>query len=399
MCRWLFRITNLTQKVKTICSVSTLAEQRDLWYGSLRRILLSWPLHLALVSTDWWCWKAAGVPPEQRQLIVTDYESTLSPSQRQRMTKRQITGEAIFKFLEDTLDPVANHTLLSRDNYFYYLVLQGRYTKQCAPRWLGARAHRRLSHENAERLDGLRIHTDEFLEVVRRMRGGSVSAVIVMDSMDWLEIPDTFHTVKHVQFSDRRSKHESGNRNRSRSKSRSTEGTDAAQTQIDAIHLVLRVGGKVLLRSAALKPWYIDLFERMEDEDTGQKLWRVTCMGRRENGKCIDRVNMYASCWLLVKIGEGAATPGLVGSPTDRMKSALKRRRTGSGGSGASSSGSEWVHARPEVLRGRKSGVGDDGDGEETETETENDVRRKRGVLEDMMLPGAAMGGDDCERF
>lgn len=355
---------------------------------------------MALVSTDWWCWKAAGVPPEQRQLIVTDHESTLTPSQRQRMTKRQITGEAIFRFLEDTLDPVANHTLLSRDNYFYHLVLQGKYTKQCAPRWLSERAHRRLSREHANRLDGLRIHTDEFLEVIRRMRGGSVSAVIVMDSMDWLEVPDTT-AVKHVKFTDRRSNHDAADRNqsRSRSKSRSTEGTDAAQTQIDAIHRVLRVGGKVLLRSAALKPWYIDLFARMEDEDSdsGQKLWRVTCMGRREHGKCIDRVNMYASCWLLVKIGEGAAPPG---SPTSKMKSALKRRRTGSGGSEASSSGSEWAHASPEVLRGRKSGVqGDDGDGEETETETEKDVGRKRGVLEDMMLPGAAMGGDDGERF
>jgi len=385
-----------------MCSVSTLAEQRDLWFGSLRRVLLSWPLHMALVSTDWWCWKAAGVPPEQRQLIVNDYESNLTPEQRQHMTKRQVTGEAIFKFLEDTLDPVANHTLLSRENYFYHLVLQGKYTKQCAPRWLGEREHKRLSRDNAKLLDGLRIHTDEFLEVIKRMRNGSVGAVIVMDSMDWLEVPDNLNTVKHVKFSDRSSKHER-DRNRSRSKSRSTEGTDAAQTQIDAIHRVLRVGGKVLLRSAALKPWYIDLFERMEDEETGRQLWQVKCMGRRENGKCIDRVNMYASCWLLVKVGESTPTPSLVGSPTIRMKSALKRRRTGSGASEASSSGSgsEWVHASPEVLRGRKRGAGaaGDEDSEDTETETEKDPKRKRGVLEDMMLPSAAISGDDKERF
>ncbi|KAK5939584.1 hypothetical protein PMZ80_007963 [Knufia obscura] len=403
LCRWLFRITGLSQKVKTICTVSTLAEQRDLWFGSLRRVLLSWPLHMALVSTDWWCWKAAGVPPEQRQLIVNDYESKLTPEQRRRMTKRQMTGEAIFKFLEDTLDPVVNHTLLSRENYFYHLVLQGKYTKQCAPRWLGEREHRRLSRDSAKLLDGLRIHTDEFLEVVKRMRGGSVSAVIVMDSMDWLEVPD-LNAVKRVKFFDRASKPE--HNKRSRSKSRSTEGTDAAQTQIDAIHRVLRVGGKVLLRSAALRPWYIELFERMEDEETGRKLWQVKCMGRRENGKCIDRVNMYASCWLLVKIGDVTPTASLVGSPTMRMKSALKRRRTGSGGSEASGTSSEgdegWVRASPEALRGRKNGVVDDedADGEETETEMEGGRGKgRRGVLEDIMLPGAAMEGFDGERF
>jgi len=406
LCRWLFRLTRLTQKVKTVCSVSTLAEQRDLWFGSLRPVLLSWPLHMALVSTDWWCWKAAGVPPEQRQLIVNDYEANLTPDQRRKMTRRQMTGEAIFKFLGDTLDPVVNHTLLSRENYFYHLVLQGKYTKQCAPRWLGEREHRRLSRDNARLLDGLRIHTDEFLEVIKRMRGGSVSAMIVMDSMDWLEVPD-LNTVKRVKFFDRKSKRDHNDRARSRSKSRSTEGTNAAQAQIDAIHRVLRVGGKVLLRSAALRPWYVDLFERMEDEETGQKLWGVKCMGRREGGRCIDRVNMYASCWLLVKMGDvtPAVSPSVVGSPTARMKSALKRRRTGSGGSGseAGSSGSEWVVASPEVLRGRKdSGVGDwDGEGEETETEFESakERRRKRGILEDMMLPGAALDSVDGERF
>lgn len=389
LCRWLFRLTGLNQKVKTICSVSTLAEQRDLWFGSLRRVLLSWPLHAMLVSTDWWCWKAAGVPPEQRQLIVNDYEATLTPDQRRRMGKRQMTGEAIFKFLGDTLDPVVNHTLLSRENYFYHLVLQGKYAKQCAPRWLGEREWRRLSRDKAKVFDGLRIHTDEFLEVIKRMRAGSVGAVIVMDSMDWLEVPDTV-TVKHVQFSDKKVKTD---RNRSRSKSRSTEGTDAAQSQIDAIHRVLKVGGKALLRSAALKPWYIDLFERMEDEETGRKLWQVKCMGRRVDGKCIDRVNMYASCWLLVKVGEITPTPSLVGSPTLRMKSAMKRRRTGSGGSEASSSGSEKGQMSPEVLRGRRSGLVDDGN------ETETEKKQKRGIMEDIMLPGAAMDENDGERF
>lgn len=388
LCRWLFRITSITQKVRTLCTVSTLAEQKELWYSTIRRIILSWPLHKILVSTEWWAWRAAGVPPEQRQLIVNDYAAKLPVEARTKISRRKLAGEAIFKFLEDTLDPVVNHTLLSRDNYFYHLVLQGKYSRFCAPRWLGERAWRRLSRNNASRLDNLRIHTDEFIEVVKRMRGGSVGAIIVMDSMDWLEVPD-MTTVKHVKFSDKQ-KHQ---RSRSQSKSRSTEGEGAAQSQIEAIHRVLRIGGKVLLRSAALKPWYIDLFERMEDEETGRKVWNVKCMGRRENGKCIDRVNMYASCWLLVKIGDITPTPSLVGSPR-LIKSALKRRRTGSGGtvSGSDTSGGDMSPGN--AFRGRTISEKDWAD-------DEDEVVRlnKRGLLEDIMLPGAAMDENDGERF
>ena len=116
-------------------------------------------------------------------------------------------------------------------------------------------------------------------------------------------------------------------------------------------------------------------------------------MGRRENGKCIDRVNMYASCWLLIKVGDSTPTPSLIGSPTIRMKSALKRRRTGSGGSEASSSGSEKALDSPVSFRGRRYLATEDGE----ETETEH--RYRRGIMEDIMLPSAAMENDDDERF
>lgn len=393
LCRWLFRLTRLTQKVRTICTVSTLAEQKEIWYNSLRPILLSRPLHALLISSEWWAWRAAGVPPEQRQLIVKDYEATLSPEQRNRTSHRKIAGDAIFRFLENTLDPVINTSLLSKDNYFYHVVLQGRYTKTCAPRWLGEREHRRLSRDNARLLDGLRIHTDEFLEVVKRMRWGSVGAVIVMDSMDWLEVPD-LQVNKTVHFEDKNRKgSKKGDRSRSQSKSRSTEGTDAAQSQIDAIHRVLKISGKVLLRSAALKPWYIDLFERAEDDETGSKLWSVKCMGRRENGKCIDRVNMYASCWVCIKVGEVTPPASIVGSPQMR-KSALKRR-TASGGSaeGSYASGSDSVSnvGSPDAVRGRQMEDREEVDDEEHGKTTTMKGRR---IMEDMMLPSAAIEDD-----
>ena len=195
-----------------------------------------------------------------------------------------------------------------------------------------------------------------------------------------------------------------------RSRSRSTEGTEAAQSQIEAVLRVLRVGGKVLLRSASVQPWYIELFERMENEETGMKLWSVRCMGRREDGKCIDRVNMYASCWFIVKVGRGTPVGSPIMTASGARKSALKRRRTGSGGSEgsnvSSASGSEVGQMSPGGFRGRNIAkkslaTRDDEDGDDTETDSRSkpESKSKRGLLEDIMLPGAAMDEEDSERF
>ncbi len=50
----------------------------------------------------------------------------------------------------------------------------------------------------------------------------------------------------------------------------------------------------MLLRSSALRPWYIKEFEAH-----GFQGKRV---GNRLPGECIDRVNMYASCWICTKV-------------------------------------------------------------------------------------------------
>ena len=54
-----------------------------------------------------------------------------------------------------------------------------------------------------------------------------------------------------------------------------------ATTQVQALHGALRTGGKVLLRSAGLKPWYTAVFEK-----NGFTTRRV---GARMPGTCIDR--------------------------------------------------------------------------------------------------------------
>lgn len=122
--RILLKIFGLSAKVKTFCSVETLNEQRELW-PYIRAVLLSRPLHWGLVSTGWWAWRAGGVPPAQRQMIVDDYAQTAG-----RDKGEVACGEAIWSYLVNTFDPVVKQTLLSRDNYFYHLCLMGRYSRR-----------------------------------------------------------------------------------------------------------------------------------------------------------------------------------------------------------------------------------------------------------------------------
>lgn len=119
--------------------------------------------------------------------------------------------------------------------------------------------------------DGLRVHTDEINEVIARIAPGTLTIAVVcialstlptgliltvtrqvMDSMDWFD----------------------------------PEGTDATR-QAKKFNQVLQMGGRVLLRSASIEPWYIKVFE-----ENGFSARRV---GARFPGSCIDRFVMLCS--------------------------------------------------------------------------------------------------------
>ena len=118
--RRLFTVLGLRSTVESLCKAKTLREQREIW-PKIRRALLSKTLHWAVISTEWFAWKAAGVPPAQRQMILSD---------GQKNGEMETNGEAIWQYIVDTLDPVVQSTLLSDDNYFYLLCLQGHYSQR-----------------------------------------------------------------------------------------------------------------------------------------------------------------------------------------------------------------------------------------------------------------------------
>ncbi|KAI9833063.1 MAG: hypothetical protein M1819_003896 [Sarea resinae] len=290
LCRYLFHCFGLTNEVRKLCEASTLNEQREIW-PRIRKVLMSRPLHWAVVGTEWFLWKAAGVPPAQHRMIQNDYLSQEGVDGA-AFSNAEKSGEAIWEYIVNTLDPVVENTLISKDNYFYLLCLQGHYSRGCHPNYLTPKAHLKLSRPSA--FDGLRIHTDELKEVISRIAPGTLTIAVLMDSMDWF------------------------------TPSAQTDHSSPAAEQVLALHHALKPGGRVLLRSAGLKPWYAAVFEAH-----GFVARRA---GVRLPGACIDRVyssvNMYASTWLFTKSMDPTSTFSVQGGSDEDMDEDTLRRNS-----------------------------------------------------------------------
>ncbi|KAI9870567.1 MAG: hypothetical protein M1830_004092, partial [Pleopsidium flavum] len=214
--RWLFWSLGLSREVEKLCSARTLNEQREIWCSRIRGVLLSRVLSWAVVGTEWFAWKAAGVPPTQCKMIQTDYleqEGVACPATQ----RSDLSGQAMWEYLVNTLDPVVGNTLIGGDNYFYLLCLRGQYSRRCHPTYLTPKSHAKLTRPGA--FDGLRMHTDCLDETLSRISPGTLTIAVVMDSMDWFS-PNTPNT----------------------------------EVQVKALNVALKLGGRVLLRSAGLKP-------------------------------------------------------------------------------------------------------------------------------------------------
>lgn len=253
--RWITQLFGCRKAVKDLLAAKTLIEQREIWHNRVRPALLSQLVSKFVVSQESFLWTALGVPKNQLAILEEDHavsEAVCGPNPTAKNTRSHV----IWHYMVNTLDPMVESTHIAADNPYYLVCLDGKYSRQCHPDYLSPTAHARLSRPQA--LDNLRIHTDEMDEVLARLAPGTLTVAVVMDSMDWFD-----------------------------------PGSDAAASQIAKLNCALKMGGRVMLRSAGLKPWYLKEFAKLG--------FVPRCMGSREPGTCIDRVNMYASCWICTK--------------------------------------------------------------------------------------------------
>lgn len=256
LAKWVFKICGITKYVDMLCECDTLEEQQTIWNENIKPTLFNPFVSSLLIGNPIFLWKALGVPANQAAMM----------------------GNSILKYVVDTFDPVIKRSLISKDNYFYYLTLKGKYTPQNCPDYLTEKGYKSLTTINSKSkeapIDKIRLHTDMLNDVFARLSKKSLSIAIIMDHMDWFD----------------------------------PNGEDALN-EITALKSCLNTNGRVLLRSASTNPWYIKTFE-----DLG-----FTCKaaGIRDTGISIDRINMYASTWVCTKVGDQ--------SPTNRRRmSSLK---------------------------------------------------------------------------
>ncbi|KAK3694897.1 hypothetical protein B0T22DRAFT_86387 [Podospora appendiculata] len=256
--RWISHAFGCRAAVKAVLGAKTLNEQRETWHSQIRPALLSRLVSGLVISSERFLWTALGVPKNQLAMIEADHatsEAVTGPVPTAKNTR----AHAVLRYMVNTLDPVIEKTHIAEDNPYYLVCLEGAFSRKCHLDYQSPEAHARLSRPGA--FDGLRIHTDEIDEVIARIMPGTLTVAVVMDSMDWFD-----------------------------------PGADeaaAAARQITKLNRALKMGGRVLLRSSALTPWYIREFEARGF--VGKRV------GNRVPGECIDRVNMYASCWICTK--------------------------------------------------------------------------------------------------
>ncbi|KAJ8291944.1 hypothetical protein OF846_004728 [Rhodotorula toruloides] len=247
---WALRITGMYGSVHKMCAAPTLEEQRRIWTSRIRPIILSAFIRKVFLANPIFQWNSLGVPINQARVFLK--ETTTS------------------QFAIDALDPIGLNSHVAKDNYFYQLCLEAKYTKDSCPLYLTREGFEKLKQNDGAALDCFRLHTDSIMNVMNRLGKDSLTIAIIMDLQDWF--PNTVDSPP----------------------ARGSKPCELTQT-IRTLRNALKPNGRVFFRSAGQEPWYLELYRR--------EGFKVECIHKRPiGGKIpIDRVNMYASFYCATK--------------------------------------------------------------------------------------------------
>ncbi|GMF08540.1 unnamed protein product [[Candida] boidinii] len=164
LARYVFRICGVTEYIEKLCSATTMEEQKQIWDKKIKPTLFNPIVSKLLVGNPLFLWKALGVPANQAAMM----------------------GPSVIKYVVDTLDPVIGRSLISTDNYFYYLTLMGKYSQDNCPDYLKKDIYKKFSGPNSP-IDNIRLHTDLLNDVFARLTKNSLTVAVIMDHMDWFD--------------------------------------------------------------------------------------------------------------------------------------------------------------------------------------------------------------------
>jgi betaine lipid synthase len=137
--QWLGKLLGINKDLSQFAAAQTLAEQREIWTKRIRRVLLSRLLAYFVIGSERFLWKALGVPSEQRAMIEEDFKRMGESPDAAKADQKSSgdgkagtvtatkSGQAIWNYGVETLDPVVANTLISEDNHYYLVCLLGKH--------------------------------------------------------------------------------------------------------------------------------------------------------------------------------------------------------------------------------------------------------------------------------
>ena len=155
------KMINVRDHLDELMNADSVEEQETIYEQHLREKFWSGLMKFTLNRDT--TLSMLGVPKAQRRQIETQYEG------------------GIIKFIQDCMESVFAK-LPMKDNYFWRVYMNGKYSRECCPEYLKEPNFVKLKNGLTERIS---THTDSVQGFLEK-HDGTISKFILLDHMDWL---------------------------------------------------------------------------------------------------------------------------------------------------------------------------------------------------------------------